>query len=47
MEANYNNHDIDRGSQLVSKPVDVCLMKSKNVELTTETAATVSWNEEL
>ena len=38
MEANDSDHDVDRGSQLVSKPVDVCLMKANNVELTIEEA---------
>ena len=48
MEANDNDYDVDRGPQPVSKPVDVCLMKAKNVELTIEEAqCTVSWNEEL
>ena len=38
MEANDSDCDVDRGPQPVSKSVDVCLMKAKNVELTIEEA---------
>ena len=42
MEANDNNHDVDRGSQTVSQLVKVCLMKAKNVKLTVEVLCLVS-----